>query len=216
MNGRYKGSAASLVAGLVIGLLVFTVFVGLALFAWYKAGYNKAVRLEESVEAAWGEVDNQLQRRFDLVPQLVNTVKGVVQQEQQVFGQIAEARTKYMNAQNPEGKMQASNMLTSLLPNLLALREAYPDLKSNQNFLALQDQLEGTENRISVARTRYNDAVRTLNTYTRELFGSWFCKRAGVEPKPYFEATEQAQTEVPTVDFATPQLQPAPTAEPNT
>jgi LemA protein len=198
----------SLVAVLVIGILAFVLFVGLALFGWYKAGFNKAVRLDEAVDAAWGEVDNQLQRRFDLVPQLVNTVKGVVQQERKVFGQIAEARTKYVNAQSVEGKIQASNMLTGLLPNLLALREAYPQLNSNQNFLALQDQLEGTENRIAVARTRYNEAARALNTYARELFGSWFCKRAGVESKPYFEATEQAQTEVPQVDFSESQPEP--------
>jgi len=207
---RNKGSAGSLTAVIVIGLLVFTLVLGLALFGWYKAGYNKAVRLDEGVEAAWGEVENLLQRRFDLVPQLVSTVKGVVQQEREVFGQIAEARTKYVNAQSAEGKIQASNMLTSLLPNLLALREAYPDLKSNQNFLALQDQLEGSENRISVARTRYNEAAKALNTYARELFGAWFCKKVGVEEKPYFEATQQAQTEVPTVDFSTPQPEPAP------
>jgi len=163
---RNKGSAGSLTAVIVIGLLVFTLVLGLALFGWYKAGYNKAVRLDEGVEAAWGEVENLLQRR--------------------------------------------SNMLTSLLPNLLALREAYPDLKSNQNFLALQDQLEGSENRISVARTRYNEAAKALNTYARELFGAWFCKKVGVEEKPYFEATQQAQTEVPTVDFSTPQPEPAP------
>jgi len=207
---RNKGSTGSLTAVIVIGLLVFTLVLGLALFAWYRAGYNKAVRLDEATEAAWGEVENLLQRRFDLVPQLVQTVKGVVQQEQAVFGRIAEARTKYVNAQTAEGKIQASNLLTGLLPNLLALREAYPDLKSNQNFLALQDQLEGTENRISVARTRYNEAVKALNSYARELFGSWFCKKVGVKARPYFEATGQAQTEVPTVDFSTPQPEPAP------
>lgn len=205
---RHRGSAGSLVAVFVIGILALVLFLGLALFFWYKAGYDKAVRLDEQVTEAWANVDAQLQRRFDLVPQLVETVKGVVQQEQTVFGRIAEARTQYLNAQNPEGKMQASNMLSGLLPNLLALREAYPELRSNQNFLALQDQLEGTENRISVARTRYNEAVRTLNSYARSFFGRFFCEKAGVETRAPFEASEPAQTEVPTVDFSRPQTQP--------
>ena len=203
MNGiRNRGSAGSLVGVFVIGILAVILLVGGVVLMWYKAGYDKAVRLDEEVTQAWGDVDAQLQRRFDLVPQLVETVKGVVQQEQTVFGQIAEARTRYMNAQDPEGKIQASNMLSGLLPNLLALREAYPELRSNQNFLALQDQLEGTENRISVARTRYNEAVKTLNAYARSLFGSFFCKKAGVETRTPFEASEQAKTEVPQVDFS--------------
>lgn len=202
---RNRGSAGSLIAVFIIGILAFVLFVGAALFFWYKAGYNKAIALDEQVTEAWANVDAQLQRRFDLVPQLVNTVKGIVQQEQAVFGQIAEARTQYMNAQSPEGKMQASNMLTSLLPNLLALREAYPELRSNQNFLALQDQLEGTENRISTARTRYNESVRTLNSYVRSLFGSFFARQTGVETREPFEATTEAQTQVPQVDFSAPQ-----------
>jgi len=208
MNGRC--GAGALFAVVAIGLLgvVLLVVVG---FMFYVRGYNKAVRLDEEVTQAWANVDAQLERRFALVPQLVGAVKGVVQQEQQVFGQIAEARTQYMNAQNPEGKMQASNMLSSFLPNLLALREAYPELRSNQNFLALQDQLEGSENRISVARTRYNEAVAVLNKYARSVFGSFFCGRAGVETREPFEATEAAQTTIPEVDFSTP---PAPEATP--
>ena len=210
---RGERGVGALFAVVAIGMLAVVLLV-VAGFMWYISGYNKAVRLDEEVTQAWADVDAQLQRRFDLVPQLVETVKGIVQQEQAVFGQIAEARTKYMNAQNPEGKMQASNMLGSLLPNLLALREAYPELKSNENFLALQDQLEGTENRISVARTRYNQAVKTLNSFVRSFFGSLFAERAGVETREPFEATEQAQTEVPRVDFSTPT--PQPEAEPVT
>jgi LemA protein len=197
-----------------IGMLAVVLLVVVG-FMWYVGGYNKAVRFDEAVTQAWADVDAQLQRRFDLVPQLVGAVKGVVQQERAVFGQIAEARTKYLNAQNPEGKIQASNMLSGLLPNLLALREAYPELKSNQNFLALQDQLEGTENRISVARTRYNEAVQTLNTYSRKVFGSYFCKKAGVEAREPFEATEQAKTQVPQVNFSTPQPTPEPAPQPS-
>ena len=205
---RNRGSAGSLVAVVVIGILAVVLLLGVALFAWYKSGYDKAVRMDETAKEAWANVDAQLQRRFDLVPQLVETVKGVVQQEQAVFGQIAEARTRYLNAQTVEGKVQASNVLSGLLPNLLALREAYPELRSNQNFLALQDQLEGTENRISVARTRYNQAVKELNAYARSLFGSFFCGKAGVEPRGPFEAGEPAKTQVPKVDFSTRPVEP--------
>ncbi len=211
---RNRGSAGSLVAVFVIGILALVLFLGVSIFLWYKAGYDKAIRLDERVTQTWADVDAQLQRRFDLVPQLVGAVKGVVQQEQAVFGQIAQARTQYLNAQNPEGKMQASNMLSGLLPNLLALREAYPELRSSQNFLALQDQLEGTENRISVARTRYNEAVQTLNSYARSFFGRYFCEKAGVETREPFEASQQAQTEVPTVDFSQPPRPPQDAPEP--
>jgi len=207
---RNKGSAGSLTAIIVVGFLVFTLFLGLALFGWYKAGYNKAVRLEQGAEEAWANVDAQLQRRLDLVPNLVATVKGYATQEKELFENIARSREKYFQAGNVAGKIEASNQLSGFLSRLLVLQERYPDLKANQNFLALQDQLEGTENRISVARTRYNQAVKALNTYTREFFGAWFCKRAGVEPGEYFEATGQAQTEVPKVDFSAPQPQPAP------
>lgn len=206
--GRGVGALLAVFGVAAIAIVV----LGVVLVLWYVRGYNKAVQLDENVTQAWADVEAQIQRRFDLVPQLVETVKGVVQQEQAVFGKIAEARTRYMNAENPEGKMAASNMLSGLLPNLLALREAYPELRSNESFLSLQDQLEGTENRISVARTRYNEAVQALNTYTRSVFGSYFSRKAGVEPREPFEATEAAQTEVPEVNFAPaqPQGQPAP------
>jgi len=207
---RNKGSAGSLTAIIVIGLIAFTLVLGLALFGWYRAGYNKAVRLEQGAEEAWANVDAQLQRRLDLVPNLVATVKGYATQEKELFENIARSREKYFQAGNTAGKIEASNQLSGFLSRLLVLQERYPDLKANQNFLALQDQLEGTENRISVARTRYNQAVRTLNNYARALFGAWFCKKAGVEEGEYFEATTQAQTEVPTVDFSAPQAQPAP------
>jgi LemA protein len=160
-------------------------------------------------------VDTQLQRRLDLVPNLVATVKGYAAQEKELFENIAKSREKYFQAGNVGQKIEASNQLSGFLSRLLVLQERYPDLKANQNFLTLQDQLEGTENRIAVARTRYNEAVRTLNTYERELFGAYFTKKAGVEPREYFEATEQAQTDVPEVDFTapepTPQQEPGPT-----
>jgi len=141
---RNKGSAGSLTAIIVVGFLVFTLFLGLALFGWYKAGYNKAVRLEQGAEEAWANVDAQLQRRLDLVPNLVATVKGYATQEKELFENIARSREKYFQAGNVAGKIEASNQLSGFLSRLLVLQERYPDLKANQNFLALQDQLEGT------------------------------------------------------------------------
>ena len=138
------------------------------------------------------------------MPNLVATVKGYAEHEKELFENIANARTKYFQAEkeaNRAGQIAASNDLGGFLSKLLMLKESYPDLKANQNFLALQDQLEGTENRIAVARTRYNEAAKALNTYTKELIGSFFSKRAGVKAVEYFEASEQAKTEVPEVKF---------------
>jgi LemA protein len=194
---RYSGKAwAVLVIVLVVILLI-----GLGIFRWYVAGYNRAVRLDEETSNAWSNVDTALQRRLDLVPNLVETVKGYATHEKELFENIARSRERYFQADTRAGKIEASIQLSGLLSRLLVLREAYPELKANQNFLALQDQLEGTENRIAVARTRYNEAAKQLNAYTREFFGSFFCKRAGVEKVEYFEASEQARTEVPQVQF---------------
>jgi LemA protein len=206
---RHSGGSA-LLAVIVIGILVFLLFLGIAVLLWSIGGRNKAVRLDEAVNTAWADVDAQLQRRADLVPNLVGAVRGFAQQELEIFNTIAQARSQYLNASSVAGKMEASNQLGGLLGRLLMLRDQYPELKSNANFLALQDQLEGTENRISVARTRYNAAVQALNTYSREVFGSYFCRQAGVEAREPFEAAETAQTEVPAVDFSAPQAAPTP------
>jgi LemA protein len=210
---RRSGSAGSAILLIVLLLLGLVLFLGLAVFGWYRSGYNRAVRFEQGVGEAWANVDAQLQRRLDLVPNLVETVKGYATQEKEIFENVAQARTKYFQAGTVGEKIDASNQLSGFLSRLLMLREAYPELKSNQNFLALQDQLEGTENRIAVARTRYNQAAKALNTYARELFGAWFCKKAGVEAKPYFEASEQAKTEVPQVDFSAQPAEPATQAQ---
>jgi LemA protein len=159
------------------------------------------VRLDEGSKTAWSNVDTALQRRLDLVPNLVGTVKGYAVHEKELFENLAKSREKYFQADTRAGKIEASNELGGFLSRLLLLREAYPELKASQNFLALQGQLEGTENRINVARTRYNEATKLLNAYTREFFGSFFCRRAGVTSVEYFEATEQAKTEVPKVEF---------------
>jgi LemA protein len=185
---------------LVIILAVLLLF-GIGIFKWYISGYNRAVGLDEGAKTAWSNVDTSLQRRLDLIPNLIETVKGYASHEKELFENLAKSREKYFQADTRAGKIEASNELSGFLSRLLVLREAYPDLKANQNFLALQDQLEGTENRIAVARTRYNEAAKQLNSYSREFFGSFFCRRVGVEKTEYFEASEKAKTEVPKVQF---------------
>jgi LemA protein len=172
----------------LVAVLIVVLLIGLGVFRWYISGYNKAVNLEQGVEKAWADIDAALQRRLDLVPNLVNTVKGYAEHEKELFENIAKSREKYFQAGNRTEKIEASNQLTGFLSRLLMLQERYPDLKANQNFLDLQVALEGTENRINVARTRYNEAARQLNSYSRQFFD-------------YFEATEQAKTEVPKVEF---------------
>jgi len=163
-------------------------------------GYNALVAEEEAVEAAWGEIDNQLQRRNDLVPNLVETVKGYAAHEKEVLVAVTEARSRVASAPDPSAKIDASNQLTSALSRLLVVVEKYPDLKANQGFLKLQDELAGTENRIAVARTRYNEAVRTFNTTAKRFPTNLFAKMFGFEPRPYFDAPDSAK-EVPKVAF---------------
>jgi LemA protein len=186
---------------IIVAILVVVLLIGLGVFRWYVSGYNRAVNLEQAAEKAWADIDSTLQRRLDLVPNLVSTVKAYAEHEKELFENIAKSREKYFQAPSREGKMEASNQLTGFLSRLLVLQERYPDLKANQNFRDLQVALEGTENRINVARTRYNQAAESLNSYAKQFFGSFFCRKAGVEPVEYFEATEQAKTEVPKVEF---------------
>jgi len=191
-----KGLKTALI---VIGLLVL---IGVVTISWGvgQYQYNKVISMDENVKSSWAQVENQLKRRYDLIPNLVETVKGYAKHERELFENIAEARTKYFQAQNVEGKIQASNQLEGMLSRLLLLREAYPQLKANESFLKLQDSLEGTENRIAVERKRYNDAVRTLNTYRRTVFGRFFSGLAGVDAAEYYELPE-GQGETPKVDF---------------
>jgi len=186
----------------LIAILIVILLVALGVFRWYVSGYNKAVNFEQDAEKGWANIDAALQRRLDLVPNLVNTVKGYAEHEKELFENIAKSREKYFQAgDNRAGKIEASNELSGFLSRLLMLQENYPQLKASENFRDLQAQLEGTENRIAVARTRYNEAAKLLNSYTRQFFGSFFCKRAGVEKVDYFEAAEQAKSEVPKVEF---------------
>lgn len=162
--------------GLKITLIVvgIVLLVGLVFSKWLFGEYNKVVRMDENINGQWAQVENQLKRRYDLIPNLIETVKGYASHEKELFKHIADARTKYFQAKDVKGKIQASNQLEGVLSRLLLLREAYPDLKANQSFLKLQDSLEGTENRIALERKRYNDSVKELNAYRRTIFGRFF------------------------------------------
>ncbi len=163
-------------------------------------GYNKLVGQDEAVTAAWGEVDNQLKRRNDLVPNLVNTVKGYAAHEKEVLLKVTEARSKVAGAGTPSESMQASNQLSSALSRLLVVMERYPDLKANQNFIRLQDELAGTENRLSVARMRYNESVRAYNTTRRRFPTNFVANAFDFEERDYFETPEEEKA-VPEVKF---------------
>ena len=195
---RKSGQAGKIGTGTIILIVLGVVLVGGFFIVW--GGYNKAIRLDEAVQERWAQVENVLVRRFDLIPNLVETVKGYATHEKELFTHIADVRTKYFQADSIAGKAKAAGQLQGALSRLLMLREQYPQLKANQGFLKLQDQLEGTENRIAVERKRYNEAVRAVNTYKRSFFGRSFCDMAGVEKAEYFEATEE-QKVAPKVKF---------------
>lgn len=178
------------------GILVTVLMAGGCVYS----GYNQAITYDEEVKSGWAQVENQLQRRFELIPNLVETVKGVAGQEEKIFLGVAEARESYFQAKSIGDKARAAGGMESALSRLLVLREAYPQLKSNESFLKLQDQLEGTENRLSVERKRYNDAVKVLNTFTRKLLGRIYAGLAGVEKAEYFEIEEAARS-TPKVKF---------------
>lgn len=185
---------------IAMGILAIIAAIGIIIIGWGIGQYNKVISMDEQVRAQWAQVENQLKRRYDLIPNLVETVKGYAKHEKEVFENIAEARTKYFQAQTPADKIKASNELEGVLSRLLLLRETYPELKANENFLKLQDSLEGTENRISVERKRYNEAVQALNTYRRTVFGRIIAAIAGVGEAAYYEIPA-AEKEAPKVKF---------------
>jgi len=186
---------------LVVGIpLLLVLIVG----GSYISSRNEMVRKNETVKQTWSQVDVVLQRRVDLIPNLVATVKGYAQQEQKVFGDIANARAGLLNARTPAAKIAANGQLDGALGRLLAIAENYPTLKSNQNFLALQDELAGTENRIAVERRRYNEAIQDYNTYIGLFPNNIFAGWAGFQRNNDYFAASGAAREVPKVDFSTP------------
>jgi LemA protein len=163
--------------------------------------YNKFTSQEELVKQQWSEIQNQLQRRNDLIGNLVETVKGYAAQERDIFIQIAESRAKLSGATTPAEQIEAANQQSAALARLLVIVEAYPQLKSNETFLRLMDQIEGTENRIAVARGRYNEAARNYNQLRRRFPSNVTAKVFGFQEYPYFEAPADAQ-KAPKVDFS--------------
>lgn len=165
--------------------------------------YNRFVDQEETIKTQWAQVENQLQRRNDLIPNLVETTKGFAQQERDVFGQIAESRAKLAGATTPEQRMAAANEQSSALARLLVIVENYPELKSNQTFARLMDELAGTENRLAVERMRYNDAVQQYNTARRQFPANVTAGIFGFKEYPLFQAPDAAK-QAPKVDFTRP------------
>ncbi len=171
---------------------------------------NTLVAKNEAVKSTWAQVDVVLQRRADLIPNLVETVKGITKQEQTLFGEIAQARSQLLSASTPADKIAANQRVDGALGRLLAIAENYPQLKSNENFLRLQDELAGTENRIAVERKNYNDTLQDYNTYVQQFPNSLFAKWAGFKKNDAYFAASEASRAVPKVNFSTPETQPAP------
>jgi len=174
--------------------------LGVALLATSGCGYNSMVSMQEGINAAWAQVENQLQRRNDLIPNLVEVTKGYATHEREIFDHIADARARLIGANTRDAKIDAANDLGSALSRLLVLGEQYPDLKANQQFARLSDELAGTENRIATERRRYNDAVREYNTYIRQVPANLTARLFGFKEEKYFEAPKEAQ-QVPKVQF---------------
>lgn len=189
--------------------LVVAIALGFALFGWVKGTYNGLVKSQENVEAAWAQVENVYQRRADLIPNLVETVKGYAKHEQETLEGVIEARAKATSVQVDASNLDEAQMkkfqeaqgeLTQALSRLIAVSENYPDLKANQNFLELQSQLEGTENRITVERQKFNDTARAYNTEIRTFPTNILASIFNFDRKPYFEA-ETGADKAPKVSF---------------
>lgn len=182
---------------IIVAVLVLIVLIP---FFYLKGTYNSLVTLDESVKGAWAQVENQLQRRYDLIPNLVETVKGYASHEKDLFVQVTEARSRVGGAGSISDKIGANNQLSSALSRLLLVVERYPDLKANTNFIRLQDELAGTENRIAVERRRYNEMVKTFNIMVRRFPTNLIAGMFGFEKATFFEVPKERQ-EAPKVKF---------------
>jgi LemA protein len=182
---------------IVVGVVILVIVVPLL---FLKGTYNTLVAMDEEVKEAWAQVENQLQRRYDLIPNYVETVKGYAKHEREVFLKVTEARSKVGRAGPISEKIAANNELSSALARLLVVVERYPDLKANANFIRLQDELAGTENRIAVERRRFNEKVRIFNTKIRSFPTNLIAGMLGFEKATFFEVPEERQ-EAPKVKF---------------
>ncbi|MGH9607995.1 MAG: LemA family protein [Terracidiphilus sp.] len=182
----------------VVGILVVVV---LMIFGSYVSARNQMVAKDQGVKAAWSEVDVQLERRADLIPNLVETVKGFTKEESGVYAEIAQARDGLMNAQTPQAKIAANGRLDGALAKVLVLTENYPQLRSSEQFMRLQDELAGTENRIAVARKRYNDALQDYNTFILQFPNSVWAGMAGYKQNTAYFTASPASQAVPSVKF---------------
>jgi LemA protein len=182
---------------IIIGVVLLVILIP---FAYLKGTYNALVTMDEGVKAAWAQVENQLQRRYDLIPNYVETVKGYAKHEKEVFVRVTEARSKVAGAGAISEKIAANNELSSALARLMVVVERYPDLKANANFIRLQDELAGTENRISVERRRFNETVRAYNTKIRSFPTNLIAGMFRFEKATFFEVPKEKQ-EVPKVKF---------------
>jgi LemA protein len=194
------------------GIIILIVIV-LLLFLFgstFVSHRNEMVRKREAVNAAWAQVDVVLQRRSDLIPNLVETVKGFATHEEKVFGDIAAARAAMAGAKNPQEKIAANSQLDSALSRLLVVVENYPQLRSNENFLRLQDELAGTENRIAIERRRYNETVQDYNTYISLFPNNIVASFSGFTRNDAYFKTDEGARQAPKVNFGTPAQQPAP------
>ena len=191
--------------GLMIGCVVAIVVVLLVAAiggVWYIRNLNKVVALDEKVSESWHQVDVVLQRRYDLIPNLVSTVKGYAEHEEKIFTEVARLRSQWAAAGTRAGKIKAATQLEGAISRLLLVAENYPQLRASENFRELQVQLEGTENRIAQERRRYNREVKEFNYYIRTVFGRHFAgKRNLTEPAKYFEITSEEARETPKVEF---------------
>jgi len=188
----------------LVGILVLLLLVGVIVGGGYVTAKNQMVTKNETIKSAWSQIDVDLQRRADLIPNLVETVKGYAAQEQTVYDDIAKARAALIGGKTPSDKIAANNQLDGALSRLLVIVENYPQLKSNESFLKLQDELAGTENRIAVTRKRYNDAIQDYNTFIGQFPNSFYANWAGFHRNDaYFQASE-ASKEAPKVAFPPP------------
>jgi LemA protein len=195
-------------------VIIILALLALIVFGQYVGVRNTLVTKNEAVKAAWSQVDIVLQRRADLIPNLVETVKGYARQEQTVFGDIARARSALLSAGSPADKIAANQQLDGALGRLLLIVENYPQLKSNENFLRLQDELAGTENRIAVERKRYNDTLQDYNTYIQKFPANIYASWAGFKPNEAYFAASEGSRQVPKVNFSAPASTPAETPQP--